>query len=70
MNGLTQDIDKAHAVARRTALRGVWWGCRLCVSMLLVACSSGDGVSIGDGQDADPVVVDFPIAYVQANRYR
>ncbi|MDX1480025.1 MAG: hypothetical protein R3315_00005, partial [Woeseiaceae bacterium] len=29
------------------------------------ACSSGEGVSIGDGQDADPVVVDFPIAYVR-----
>jgi hypothetical protein len=27
---------------------------------------SGDGVSIGTGQDADPVVIDFPIAYVRA----
>ena len=32
----------------------------------VVACSSGDGVSIGTGQDADPVVVDFPIAYIRA----
>ena len=32
----------------------------------LSACSGGDGVSIGDGQDADPVIVDFPIAYVRA----
>ncbi len=30
------------------------------------ACSSGDGVSIGTGQDADPVVLDFPIAYIRA----
>jgi hypothetical protein len=30
------------------------------------ACSSGDGVSIGTGQDPDPVVLDFPIAYIRA----
>jgi hypothetical protein len=37
------------------------------VCSILAACSgSGDGVSIGDGQDRDPVVVDFPIAYVKA----
>ena len=33
---------------------------------ILAACSQGDGVSIGTGQDADPVVIDFPIAYVRA----
>ncbi len=34
---------------------------------MLVACGgSGDGVSIGTGQDPDPVIVDFPIAYVRA----
>lgn len=34
---------------------------------VLVACGgSGDGVSIGTGQDQDPVVVDFPIAYVKS----
>ncbi len=38
----------------------------LWISFAVAACSSGDGVSIGDGQDADPVVVDFPIAYVKA----
>jgi len=33
----------------------------------IAACGgSGDGVSIGDGQDADPVIVDFPIAYIRA----
>ena len=30
------------------------------------ACSSENGVSLGDGQQADPVVIDFPIAYVRA----
>ena len=35
--------------------------------MLIAACGgSGDGVSIGTGQDSDPVVIDFPIAYVRA----
>ena len=32
----------------------------------IAACGGGDGVSIGDGQDEDPVVVDFPIAYIRA----
>ena len=33
-------------------------------SFILVACS--EGVQLGTGQNADPVVVDFPIAYVKA----
>ena len=36
------------------------------VAIAIAACSQGDGVSIGTGQDADPVVVDFPIAYIRA----
>jgi hypothetical protein len=36
----------------------------LCVAA--VACSKGDGVQIGTGQDPDPVVVDFPIAYIRS----
>src|SRR5262245_50343586 len=33
---------------------------------LLVGCTSGDGgVAPGGGQDPDPVVLDFPIAYVK-----
>lgn len=33
----------------------------------IAACGgSGDGVSIGTGQDPDPVIVDFPIAFVRA----
>ncbi|HLT92248.1 MAG TPA: hypothetical protein VKZ85_15040 [Woeseiaceae bacterium] len=35
------------------------------VALVLAACSGGDGVSIGDGQEPDPVVIDFPIAYVK-----
>jgi hypothetical protein len=34
---------------------------------MVAACGgSGDGVSIGSGQDQDPVVIDFPIAYIKA----
>jgi hypothetical protein len=33
-------------------------------SILIAACS--DGVQLGTGQDADPVVVDFPIAYIRS----
>ncbi|HWM29772.1 MAG TPA: hypothetical protein VNQ14_15030 [Woeseiaceae bacterium] len=38
----------------------------LLVSFLALGCSSGDGVSIGSGQDQDPVIVDFPLAYIRA----
>ena len=33
---------------------------------MIAACSKGDGVQIGTGQDADPVVIDFPIAYIKS----
>jgi hypothetical protein len=35
-------------------------------SAIIAACSQGDGVSIGTGQDPDPVVIDFPVAYIRA----
>ena len=39
----------------------------LSVSVLLGACDGANqGVQIGTGQTADPVVIDFPIAYVRA----
>ena len=38
----------------------------LALSIGLSACGGGDGISIGDGQDSDPVVIDFPIAYIRA----
>ena len=34
--------------------------------ILIAACSKGDGVQIGTGQDPDPVVIDFPIAYIKS----
>jgi hypothetical protein len=34
------------------------------VSIVLTACS--DGVQLGTGQDPDPVVIDFPIAYIKS----
>ena len=36
------------------------------VSILIAACSKGDGVQIGNGQTPDPVIVDFPIAYIKS----
>ena len=39
----------------------------IAVSVLFSACGGQkDGVSIGSGQDPDPVVIDFPIAYIRA----
>jgi hypothetical protein len=39
----------------------------LLLTSTIAACSGGgDGVSIGSGQDQDPVVIDFPIAYIKA----
>ena len=32
---------------------------------LIGACTKGDGVQIGTGQSPDPVVIDFPIAYIK-----
>jgi hypothetical protein len=40
--------------------------CALMAAMVLFAgCEKGDGVQLGTGQDPDPVVVDFPIAYIK-----
>ncbi len=52
----------------RQRVTGIWMRiARHSALALIVGCSgSGDGVSIGSGQDPDPVIVDFPIAYVRA----
>ena len=51
--------------ARRRSARGMFAG--LAVVLAVAGCSSGDGGSVtpGSGQGPDPVVVDFPIAYVK-----
>ncbi len=36
------------------------------VSISIAACSKGDGVQLGNGQTPDPVVIDFPIAYIKS----
>ena len=36
------------------------------VCIAIGACSKGEGVQLGTGQDPDPVVVDFPIAYIKS----
>jgi len=33
-------------------------------ALTLSACGGGDGVDIGSGQSADPVIIDVPIAYI------
>ena len=37
----------------------------LAVVFMIGACSKGEGVQLGTGQDQDPVVIDFPIAYIK-----
>jgi len=58
MNGLSRQFAKGIA---GTATRMV----ALSMAALFIAACS-DGVQLGTGQDADPVVVDFPIAYIKA----
>jgi Hydrazine synthase alpha subunit middle domain/WD40-like Beta Propeller Repeat len=51
----------------RASAKGFLSPAALFFSSILAACGgSGDGVSIGSGQDQDPVVIDFPIAYIKA----
>jgi len=45
---------------------GVQAAALLSVLSLIAGCESGEGVQLGTGQDPDPVVVDFPIAYIKA----
>ena len=40
-------------------------GCGLVLAMLLCACGGGGTSVLGGAQDPDPVVVDFPIAYIE-----
>jgi len=63
MNRLSQYTKEgvAHRAFRSAALILM-----LSATAIFAACSQGDGVSIGTGQDADPVVIDFPIAYIRA----
>jgi len=60
MNRLSRQFEKGTAgkVTRTVALS--------MAAILIAACSKGDGVQIGNGQTPDPVVIDFPIAYVKS----
>ena len=60
MNGLSEllKIGSRAAAARMVAAT------MACV--LIAACSKGEGVQLGTGQDPDPVVIDFPIAYIKS----
>ncbi len=59
MNPQLQQLDNRMPVPTRLAAAAI-------VCALFTACSKGDGVQIGTGQDPDPVVIDFPIAYIKA----
>jgi len=59
MKAPSQDLGKNRGVLVRPAVVSL-------LLFLVTACSSGDGVSIGTGQDADPVVIDFPIVYIKS----
>ncbi|MGI9248008.1 MAG: hypothetical protein ACR2QI_03275, partial [Woeseiaceae bacterium] len=60
MNRLSRQITNGltNTVTRMVALS------LACIA--LVACDSGDGVQLGNGQDPDPVVIDFPVAYIKS----
>lgn len=64
MHGTATDSVKAGALGSALRSTTAAWSA-LSIAVALAACSSGEGVSIGDGQSADPVIVDFPIAYVR-----
>jgi hypothetical protein len=50
----------------RQSRHGFRFAALISASAIIAACSQGDGVSIGTGQDPDPVVIDFPVAYIRA----
>ena len=57
----------SHQTTEGSGKRASLLAALLSVTVLFSACGGGqDGVSIGSGQDSDPVVVDFPIAYIKA----
>ncbi|MDH3532823.1 MAG: DUF5050 domain-containing protein, partial [Gammaproteobacteria bacterium] len=56
-----------HQASRQPAQSGARSAAVLVVALLFSACGGQqNGVSIGSGQDPDPVIVDFPIAYIRA----
>ena len=60
MNRLSRQLKKGitGTVTRTVALS------LACIA--IAACSKGEGVQLGTGQDPDPVVIDFPIAYIKS----
>jgi hypothetical protein len=60
-----KSLKTKEGIARK-AFRSASLISMISAAAIIAACSQGDGVSIGTGQDADPVVVDYPIAYIRA----
>jgi hypothetical protein len=63
MNGQSRQTEEGMA---GKAIRSAALISLISATAIITACSQGDGVSIGTGQDPDPVVIDFPIAYIRA----
>ncbi|MBT8099748.1 MAG: PD40 domain-containing protein, partial [Gammaproteobacteria bacterium] len=60
-------IRQSQPIREEVARRAGRLAALLSASILFSACGGGqEGVSLGSGQDPDPVVVDFPIAYIRA----
>ncbi|MGH8224366.1 MAG: TolB family protein, partial [Woeseiaceae bacterium] len=57
---------RSQRVMEESARPGVTIVIPLLVLSLFTGCEQGDGVQLGTGQDPDPVIVDFPIAYIRA----
>ena len=62
----TRQEDRGNRIMNRQSRHGFRFAALISASAAIAACSQGDGVSIGTGQDADPVVIDFPVAYIRA----
>ena len=60
---MSTELRSTRTTINTGGLRFAAW--LLAIAALSACGGSGDGVSIGSGQDADPVVIDFPIAYVR-----
>jgi len=66
-------MNEKDLIVRGSAVAGVRKGLSVCLTVAsmtgiaagLSSCGGGDGVDIGSGQSADPVVVDVPLAYIR-----
>lgn len=65
------EVKRINRISKQTMDGPVWkltrWVAFLSVSLVLAACDGANqGVQIGTGQRPDPVVIDYPIAYIRS----